>query len=67
MAKEVEEERRISPVVIVPVAIAGLLGIAAIAYVATREEAPPAVYKCPYCGDIGLPPENRSTFNARLL
>jgi len=58
MAKKVEEERKISPALIVPIALAGLLGLGVIIYAATRVKAPPGlVYKCPYCGDIFLTQE----------
>ncbi|GAI61731.1 unnamed protein product, partial [marine sediment metagenome] len=45
-----EEKRKISPAIIVPVAIAGVAALGGIIYLATREEAPPTVYTCPYCG-----------------
>ena len=52
-----KEKRKISPAVIVPVAIAGLLGLGGIIYAVTRGKAPPTVYTCPYCGQIFLRPD----------
>ena len=52
-----KEKRRISPAVIVPVAIAGVAALGGIIYVATRGKAPPTVYTCPYCGQIFLRPD----------